>query len=169
MRVILIMATSADGLISRGGEDAADWVANYDLSFFDPKTREIGTVIIGSNSFRTFMEPLKDRRTIVMSARTDIMDPIEGSLEFFPGEPAELLKQLSDEGLEEVALIGGAQLNGSFLSEGLVDEIYLVVTPHLLGQGLTIASGFDLETPVKLLETRELDNDVVLLHYEVIK
>lgn len=46
-----------------------------------------------------------------------------------------LLRNLAREGVNELHLEAGHKLNGSFLREGLVDELLLYLAPIMLGQG----------------------------------
>jgi dihydrofolate reductase len=167
MRVSLIMTTTADGFITRDAAEDAGWATEYDRFFFDEKTRSIGTVIIGSNSFRLLPEPFESRLNIVMTSTPDASKNIEGQLEFTNAEPRELLKQLEDRDIHEVALIGGAQLNASFLNEGLVDEIYITVASKLFGEGVPLSSGYSFDIPLTLLDVQKLGENAALLHYQV--
>lgn len=169
MRVILLMTTTVDGFISRDAGDPAAFADAYDKLFFDDATKKIGTVIYGMNSYRILGEPFPDRLNIVLSTSPKIGQNIPGVLEFFSGTLQELLESLEQRGIHEIALIGGGQLNASFLVENLVDEIYVTVAPLLFGQGVTIATGYDLETELSLLDVRPLGDNGALLHYEVIK
>lgn len=168
MKVTLIVATTADGFIARDSDSGSDWTEPADKEFFREKTIEIGTVIMGANTYRALPGALPDRRAIVMTSTPNAEKEIPGTLEFFSGEPRELLEKLAAEGVTDVALVGGSQLDGSFLVEHLVDEIYLTLSPLMFGQGLNIASGYDLEMQLRLLNSTPIGNDSVLLHYEVI-
>jgi 2,5-diamino-6-(ribosylamino)-4(3H)-pyrimidinone 5'-phosphate reductase len=47
--------------------------------------------------------------------------------------PAVVLNELHKRGCKRVLLEGGGELNFSFLAEGLVDELYITITPRILG------------------------------------
>ena len=53
---------------------------------------------------------------------------------------AAMLKDLAQREVNELHLEAGHKLNGSFLREGLVDELLVYVAPKLLGPGRDIAS-----------------------------
>jgi dihydrofolate reductase len=169
MRVVLIMTTTADGFISKDPSDPAVFAHGYDELLFSEKTLEIGTVVMGLNAYRLLPHPFDGRLNIVMSTSPNVAEGIPGTLEFFSGSPQELIDSLEKRGISELAVIGGGQVNASFLVEGLVDEIYLMIAPYLFGQGLSLASGFDLETSLKLVDERRLGENAILLHYEVVK
>jgi len=169
MTVIMIMTTTVDGFTTRSATEDAAWVSEYDKLFFDRKTRAIGTVIMGANTYRLLPEPFEARLNIVMTSTPDETKNIPNVLEFHGEAPQRLLEILEARGIDEVAIIGGSQINASFLEESLVDELYLTIAPMLFGQGVSLSSGYDLELNLKLLETQELGGDAVLLHYEVVK
>ena len=169
MRVVLIMTITADGFISRDAGDDSGWTEKYDKLFFDQTTRGIGTVIIGANSFKLLPEPFEGRRMIVMTSNPNLERFVPNVLEFSSQEPQELLKSLDDEGVSEVAIIGGSQINSSFLQESLIDEVYLIVAPLLFGRGLSLAAEYDLDMKLQLIAEEKLSDTVVLLHYEVVK
>jgi 2,5-diamino-6-(ribosylamino)-4(3H)-pyrimidinone 5'-phosphate reductase len=77
-------------------------------------------------------------------------------------------------GVQVVRVDSGGTLNGALLRAGLVDEVSVLVSPHLVG-GLSPRSIFrapDLESagdviPLKLAHLERLDGGVVWLRYEV--
>jgi dihydrofolate reductase len=81
-------------------------------------------------------------------------------------DPAKLLARLAQEGAHAVAICGGASIYNLFMQAGLVDEIYLTVSPLLFGRGLSLFTE-PLQTPLKLLESTTLDDGAMLLHYAV--
>ena len=78
-------------------------------------------------------------------------------------------------GVEVARVDSGGTLNGALLREGLVDEVSLLISPHLVG-GLTPRSIFrarDLEIKdgvisLRLKQTKRLGGDVVWLLYDVV-
>ena len=52
---------------------------------------------------------------------------------------AAMLRDLGRREINELHLEAGARLNGSFIREGLVDELLVYLAPQLLGQGLDMA------------------------------
>lgn len=168
MRVVLIMTETLDGFIARDAGDDSAWVEKYDALFFDTATRTIGTVILGANTYKLLGKPFEDRLNIVMTATPNPEATIPNTLEFYGGEPRALLAELEARGIHEVALIGGSQINASFLFEKLVTEIFVTVAPKLFGQGLSLASGYELDTELRLVEARPLGEDAVLLRYTVV-
>ncbi|MEK7583803.1 MAG: dihydrofolate reductase [Patescibacteria group bacterium] len=169
MKVALIMTTTVDGFTTRSATEDAGWVSEYDKLFFDQKTRAIGTVIMGANTYRVLPEPFEARLNIVMMSTPDETKNIPNVLEFHGEEPRRLLQILEARGIDEVAIIGGSQINASFLEENLVDELYITIATMVFGQGVSLSSGYDLDLQLRLLEIEQIGSDVALLHYEVVK
>lgn len=79
----------------------------------------------------------------------------------------EALESLAASGLQRLVLLGGAELAGALLAEGLVDELQLTLCPLLLGGGHSwLPPAIALE-PNRwwLLEQRPLEGDELLLRY----
>ena len=57
-----------------------------------------------------------------------------------------MLRDLAQRGVNELHVEAGNKLNGSFVREGLVDEMLVYLAPTLLGPGLGMASVGPLET-----------------------
>lgn len=135
MKTTLIVATTADGFIAATeGQNSLEWTCAEDKAFFVQKTKEIGTMVMGINTFKTIGKGLKGRRMIVLTPNPAEEAPIEG-VEFASEEPAALLKRLEGEGVSQLAICGGAYVYSQFLKLGLVDEIYMTVEPILFGGG----------------------------------
>lgn len=73
------------------------------------------------------------------------------------------LKQVPGEGLLPV---GGSDLAAEFLELGLMDEIRVILTPIVLGQGRTVFAGITKRYPLKLLSTRTFKSGSVVMIYE---
>jgi len=73
------------------------------------------------------------------------------------------LKQVPGDGL---LWVGGSDLAASFLEQGLVDEIRVVVTPILLGAGKAVFGAITRRYPLKLLWTRSFRSGNFVLAYE---
>lgn len=56
----------------------------------------------------------------------------------------------------------GGQLDSAFLSQGLVDEIYLNVEPILVSQGIMLDKGEDFAANLQLIGTVKLSDNLTL-------
>jgi diaminohydroxyphosphoribosylaminopyrimidine deaminase/5-amino-6-(5-phosphoribosylamino)uracil reductase len=66
------------------------------------------------------------------------------------------LKKLASRGIINVLVEGGAELAGSFLEEGMVDEIAFFIAPKVIGSAKNIASAIDL----KKVEMKRIGQDM---------
>jgi riboflavin biosynthesis pyrimidine reductase len=87
-----------------------------------------------------------------------------------PAAMAELRERF---GVRTLLCEGGPHLNAQLLADGLVDELFLTVSPKLAGgdavnETLRIVSGKELEPPLKLELAGVLEHDSYLfLRYRV--
>ncbi|MGE0098542.1 MAG: bifunctional diaminohydroxyphosphoribosylaminopyrimidine deaminase/5-amino-6-(5-phosphoribosylamino)uracil reductase RibD [Hydrogenophaga sp.] len=83
-------------------------------------------------------------------------------------ELADMLRDLGRREVNELHLEAGSKLNGSFLREGLVDEVLIYLAPCLLGHGARMADFGPLQhlqeaTRLEMTDTRMLDGDLRVL------
>lgn len=88
--------------------------------------------------------------------------------------PTDVVAALAERGAKRILVEGGGEVNYSFIKAGLVDEIYITVTPRILGgvdaptvvdgRGFTARSHVGLE----LVSARRLGQEVYL-RYRVVK
>lgn len=192
MKVILVMAMTLDGKIARQSTEPVDWTGKADKKKFVQITKKAGAVIMGSTTFDTIGFMLPGRKNIVMTRNSsrlasssdynesaDNKNPLThcdgehspnniGTLVFTDKAPKEILTSLENEGFESVALIGGSVINGLFAKEDLIDEIYITIAPKLFGQGLDLFSS-DIDINLELSDMEKIDNNSILLKYNVIK
>ena len=70
--------------------------------------------------------------------------------------------------MKHCALLGGGEINGLFLSAGVVDELWVTLEPCLLGAGQPLVAG-QVRVALQLKETRPLGRDVLLMKYAVVR
>jgi len=165
IKVIMMMAITVDGKIAKDKTQFADWTSREDKKIFVEISKRCGVVMMGENTFKTFPAPLKDRLNVVFTENPD-QTPIAG-VKFFSGEPSNVLKELENLGYTEVLLGGGAFLNSLFLEKKLINEIVLTIEPKIFGAGLSLFNR-DLDANLKLLEFKKLNEDTLMLHYQVL-
>lgn len=166
MKVTAIVATSADGKIGLNKDHLSIiWTTQADKVFFTKKTKEIGVLVMGSNTYKTFNKGLKDRRLIIL---TNQQMPAAEGVEFSSEKPNELIKRLESEGVKELAVCGGSFVYSEFLQQNLVDEVFINIMPTLLGNGIDFVKFNELRK-LKLISAKTMADDTVGLHYLVEK
>jgi len=162
VKVFILAAVTADGFIGRDSDHFVDWSGHEDKKVFVRLTKAAGTMIMGSRTFATIGRALPGRRTIVYTQHPERISVPD--VETTTEDPKTLLARLESEGLEAVAICGGAAIYDLFMQAGVVNELYLTVVPVLFGQGIHLFHDrYDLE--LQLLESTPLIDGSVLLHY----
>lgn len=166
MKTILLCAVSLDGKIARNSFDKLDWVSQANKKFFAQVTRKAGIVLVGNNTFKAIGRPLPERLLIVLTTRPGDEKEIPGKVEFTNSSPREILKNLEGRGFKRVFVAGGRKINTLFLKENLLDEIWLVIEPIILGQGIGLFEEGTESLPLKFCEIKRLNSGLVFLKYE---
>jgi dihydrofolate reductase len=183
-KVVLGLGISLDGYIARKN-GAVDWLSmdwDYDWTAF---FKTIDVVLMGRKSWDIAlgMNPEKKSKskskasnpyagieTYVFS-KTLKESGVEG-VEVVSGSLKEFIENLKAKDGKNIWLSGGGELAKSFLDEDLVDEIYLGVTPLLLGSGIPLFPELIREVPLRLItcnvcKHKKEDNAMIELVYEV--
>ena len=170
-RIITHVATSADGFISRP-DGAVDWLerpeppGGYGMAgFFD----SIDTIIWGRKTYdfgiaqgQPFYEPFEN----FVFSRNPPETPAPGFR--FVNEPVgPFAERLRARPGKDIWMMGGAEIIGSFLDAGQIDEFVLHVIPTLIGEGIPLIAPRHRTVPLKLVSTEAYEDGVVRLHYEV--
>jgi len=167
MKVTLVMALTLDGKIGKTPDHFPDWTGKEDKKLFASISRKAGVVIMGSKTFETFGSPLPGRKNIVMSrkkARKSAWD----NLVYTNKKPAQILRELENEGYTEAILAGGSLVNSLFAEEGLIDEVVVTISPKIFGYGLSLFSQ-EISMELKLESAERIGQDLVCLKYQVVK
>jgi 5-amino-6-(5-phosphoribosylamino)uracil reductase len=85
-------------------------------------------------------------------------------------EPARILERLKASRLENVLVEGGGELMAEFCRDRLLQELYVTLTPWILGgrDNPTLVGGTGLESwlPLKLVKSKKVKEEIYL-HYKV--
>jgi dihydrofolate reductase len=172
-KVVLYIAASLDGFIARADDDIA-WLTRYDSPHEDhgyaDLMRRVDTLIMGA---RTYEQVLgfgdwfyQGKKTYVVTHRE--LPQVPGAeVAFYSGDLTALVADLKAATDKDIWLLGGGQLAGSFMNEGLVDEIMLFVIPITLGSGKPLFVGMTKATELTLVETKPYESGIVLLRYSM--
>ncbi|MDA3802931.1 MAG: dihydrofolate reductase family protein [Patescibacteria group bacterium] len=167
MKVIMMMAITADGKIAKDKNQFANWTSPEDKKKFIEVSKDCGVIMMGENTFNTFPAPLKNRLNVVFTKNPDNKESIEG-VKWVSGEVSKVLEELNKLGYKKALLGGGSYLNSLFLKENLIDEIMLSIEPKIFGSGLNLFN-LDKDTDLELIECSKLNDNTVFVHYKVKK
>jgi dihydrofolate reductase len=181
-KVVLGLGISLDGYIARKN-GAVDWLSmdwDYDWTAF---FNTIDVVLMGRKSWDKMIEmtakskskmtnPYGEMETYVFT--NSLQETGVKGVEIVSGDLKKFVENLKRKEGKNIWLSGGGGLAKSFLDENLVDEIYLGVTPLLLGSGLPLFPELVREVPLRFVSSnvcrhKKEDNAMIELVYEVKK
>jgi dihydrofolate reductase len=157
------MAVSIDGYVARANGETT-WVSELDFELFDQRRKEAGCTVMGRTTYDE-VGSMEGITTIVVTRDPDAHRNTENT--FFVESPSTALELAAARGHDKILLAGGGATNGAFLKAGLINEIFLSVHPIALGDGTKLFGTETIETPLTLLDTEKLDENIVQLHYTV--
>lgn len=170
-KIIVYVATSADGYIARPDGDVA-WLnyprtaGDYGMAAF---YRTVDTVVMGRKTYDLALtlgqKSYPGKKNYVFS-RT----PHPGrtpDVEFVGENVARFARRLRATKGKDIWLVGGADLAAAFLDEGEVDEFILHVTPTFIGEGIPLLAPRHRKIALTLLSSRSWPDGVVRLHYSI--
>jgi dihydrofolate reductase len=162
------MAISVDGYIALNN-DETPW-SDTSWNAYIAKVDEVGCLIIGRRTYEIMgvdgfkiFSNLKKIYVVTSShiEAGDLVSPVSS--------PEEALKIASEDGFKVALLSGGTQLNQSAIASGIVDEIQLDIEPIILGSGIKLFEEVVQTKKLKHIATKQLDEGVIHIEYEVIK
>lgn len=168
MKVILYMAISLNGMIAKSDDDTS-WISKEEWNSYSLAVRTAGNLIVGHRTYEIltkqpeFLE-LKNAKLVVVAVENFQTLSSNHLIAHSAKEALELLK-----GFKEVVVAGGSTLNASFMSENLVDEIFIDIEPIILGKGIPLFRDTDFEYNLKLVGQKKINDNEIQLHYKVLK
>ena len=81
----------------------------------------------------------------------------------------ECLKVCEKMKYEKLFISGGATINNAFMEKGIVDNIILNYNPYVLNKGIPLFEGNYFENKLKLEKIIKEKEDIVQVHYSIVK
>ncbi len=174
-RIIVNIATSADGYVART-DGNLDWLTKrpapkgfYGLPEF---SRSIDAKILGRKTFDASVKMgarfSPDERRYVFSRRPQPAS-VPAGVQFVTEPISAFAERLRKQPGNNIWMMGGGEIIGSFLDEISIDEFIITVVPTFIGEGITLIAPRHREVPLRLLTSEQFPDGVVQLHYEVQK
>lgn len=168
MKVILYMAISVNGMIAKNDDDT-NWISKEEWESYSSVVKKAKCLIVGRRTYHILTKQsefseLKNIKLIAVSEKYFATIAPNHFVAHSPKEALELLKKY-----EDVIVAGGGTLNASFLTDNLVDEIYLDIEPILIGEGIPIFKGKDFEHKLQFIGQKKITDNEIQLHYKVLK
>lgn len=134
--------------------------------------KKVGCLIWGRRTYeevtrwdRKYLDSIKFATKIILSHNDLTLQ--EGFT--LTHSPEEALTILEKAGYKEAILTGGAKNNQEFAKRGLVDEVIIDLNAVIVGEGIPLFAPSDFEMTLQLLYSKKISNDILELHYKVLK
>lgn len=168
--VVLSMAISPNGLIAR--EDGQeDWLPSENWDDFLVDAKQFNNIVMGRETYELVKKLYADYNfdNVDTAHKVIVTRNQTFSAEGYTvvHSPEEAIAYLSQQEIEQILLIGGGKLNTEFIKRGLVDEIWLTVTPYIIGKGRPFISPADFDLPLIFKDSKHLSGGRVQLKYRV--
>ena len=176
-RIIVYIATSADGYIARPDGDV-EWLNrrpadDYGMGVF---YATIDTILWGRKTYDWALDYHRRK-----GRKGGIFDTKLANYVFsrkppkretprvkFVSEPVKTFAQrLRATPGKHIWMMGGGELIASFLDAGEIDEFDIHVIPTLIGEGIPLVAPRHREVPLRLRSVRKYPDGVVRVRYEV--
>ena len=173
-KIIVFIATSADGYIARPDGDVA-WLnrprpkGNYGYGEF---FKSVDTILWGrktySKGIEMGMKPSDFGRGVRNYVFSRHAPPSRlPNFEFVEEEIKPFIQRLRRQPGKNIWMMGGGEIIASFLDVGEIDEFSIHVIPILIGEGIRLIAPRHGTIPLHLVSTRKFPDGVVHLHYAV--
>ena len=166
-KVVLFIATSLDGYISRENGDV-DWLfddgEDYGYTEFFAK---VDTVIMGRKTFdvaMSFGDTSFEKKDTYILTRSEEKD--RGSYKFVNRDIPGLMKELQGKDGGDIWLVGGAEVIKEFVENNLIDEYIIAVHPIILGKGIPLFLKSDKEVKLIFKRCVNYESGLLQLFYE---
>ena len=173
-KIIVYMATSADGYIARPDGDVR-WLdrprpkGNYGMGDF---LKTIDTILWGRKTYAKGIEMGmkaagfgKGIKNYVFS-RQPQQSP-ESGVEFISEPIKTFAQRLRSQLGKDIWMMGGGGIIASFLDESEIDEFIIHVVPIFIGEGIPFIEPRHRAVLLKLASSQSYSDGVVRLHYAI--
>ena len=172
-KVIVNIATSADGFIARNDDDL-DWLTNRPVpkGFYGlPKfARSIDAKILGRKTYDVSVNlgatfSANDRHYVFSRRKATATAP--PGVQFVKGSIKTFVDRLRKQPGKNIWMMGGGEIIGAFLDEDAIDEFIIGIVPTFIGEGIPLIAPRHREVALKLLSSQNFSDGVVQVHYAV--
>ncbi|MCB1529983.1 MAG: dihydrofolate reductase family protein [Rhodospirillales bacterium] len=170
MTVTIFMNMSADGFIAKE-DNSVPFISDEEWKVYVGTAQKSDALIVGRHTYDEMIKAgdfneIGTPRTIVVTQNDQLTSPSENV--FFSSEsPENIIYALNKEGLKNILVCGGAQINALFLKEKCVNKINICISPYLLGGGIPFLKEDKCETDLSLESFEKIGNGSVLLKYKI--
>jgi dihydrofolate reductase len=172
-RIIVHIATSADGYIARADGDI-EWLTSrpapkgfYGMNAF---MKSIDTKVLGRKTYEVSLRMGakfdSQGRTIVFSHHPPPANAPSG-VEFVNDAIGPFVTRLREQPGKDIWLMGGGEIIASFLDAQAIDEFVISVAPVFIGEGIPLIARRHRHVPLELRSSERFEDGLVQLRYGV--
>lgn len=173
MQITIEMACSINGLIAtedgnedflsyRGWEIMLEFLNDYDVLIWGRKTWD-NIVSWGDE----YLNDLKNINIIILSNENNLKNKYLNVT--YCNSVEDCINLCQKLNYEKLFVSGGATINNTFMEKGIVDNIILNYNPFVLNKGIPLFTGTYFENKLKLEKVIKEKDDIVQIHYSIIK
>jgi len=153
---------SEDFLSDRGWEIMLEFLKEYDVLIWGRKTWE--NILSWGDEY---LDDLKNINIIILSKAGNNKKEMPNVT--YCKSIDDCLSVCEKKKYEKLFISGGATINNAFMEKGIVDNIILNYNPFVLNKGIPLFSGNYFENKLKLEKIVKEKEDILQVHYSVIK
>ncbi len=183
MKTQYYTACSLDGFIATS-DHSLDWLlglGEVEETSYPAFIAEVGALVMGSHTYEWVLrhgtgeggsgEVAWPYRQPAWVLTTRKLPSIPGAdVRFVEGSVAEVHRAMVDAGGGgHLWVVGGGDVAGQFLDQGLLDEVIVQVAPVTLGSGVPLLPRAVTTPPLRLTSTHVYGNTFVELRYSVVR
>ncbi len=172
MKLSVFCGVSVDGFLAR---------PDHGLDFLETGEREphgfeefyssVDVVVIGRKTFDVVLSfgqwYYGKKPVVVLSSRPVDFSAVKGgAVEWMPGEPSEIVKQLEARGYQHAYIDGGITIQ-RFLAAGMIDRLIVTRVPVLIGEGIPLFGPLPRDIKLRHVATRTYKGGLVQSEYEI--
>jgi dihydrofolate reductase len=160
VEIIQYNDVSLDGYIA-GADDDTSWIPECGGQEFEEVVSNNEVILMGRRSYEFAvieeMFPYDCSLNLIMTHDEEQLENDDNDGVIFTDKtPEEVVELIGELGFNSVFLMGGGQLNTSFLEANLIDEIILTVHPIVLGDGIKLYEGLESIVNFDLISQKDL-------------
>jgi len=172
-RVIVHIATSADGYIARPDGDL-EWLTSRPApeGFYGMRAfmQSIDTKLLGRKTYEASLclgAKFDSKTRNVVFSRHAPPPSAPAGVEFVNEAVGPFVDRLREEPGKDIWLMGGGGLISSFLDVDAIDEFVISVVPVFIGDGIPLIAPRHRHVPLELRSTERFEDGLVQLRYRV--
>ena len=169
---------SVDGFMS-GPNGEFDWhVVDDDFSsYIDRMLRSIDAIVLGRRTYEGLAEywpTATEPEAHLMNAvpkfvvSHTLQDPAWANTTVLRGDAADSIRRLKAGGQRDLALFASSEVAASLVAADLIDELRIITSPVLLGDGMRLLPALPRRTRLQLTHSEQFASGTVYSTYDVL-